>query len=68
MLSLTGPGDISDFLGGSNLEFESEKRGVPPFGFGRCLLGALDTLGAARLELATKRVDDRRLGKLQLQA
>jgi hypothetical protein len=31
-------------------------------------LGALDTLGAATLELATKRVDDRRLGKLQLQA
>jgi hypothetical protein len=40
MLSLTGPGHISDFLGGSNREFEKSKRGCPPR-FCRCPCGVV---------------------------
>jgi hypothetical protein len=61
MLSLTGPGHTSDFLEGSNREFEKSKGGVPPsFGFGRCLLGALSLASRSvlwlRLTMGDKRV------------
>jgi len=36
MLSLTGPGNTSDFREGSNREFEKSKRGDPSLRFWRC--------------------------------